>query len=188
MSKKTIIIVLSIVGSLLLLGLLGTHFVNSLKKDREAMRKRIVEVKEVYSVYSGHVDAFNEIRNNLYSTVLDNVYYDTLASTDKSLKEVFANYEKEVDGVASVVSKLANYCEGVYYTDKSITTKCESYASVYEQIVNAFISDVDLYNSIIDTYNEGIEEGNTEGKLEHYKTSKKYIDYNGDKKYEGKEE
>ena len=75
MKKKTVIIILSVVGGLALLAGLGTHFIISLKADREAMRKQIVEVKDVYKVFSGHIDTFNEIRNNLYSSVLDNVYY-----------------------------------------------------------------------------------------------------------------
>ena len=95
MKKKTVIIILSVVGGLALLAGLGTHFIISLKADREAMRKQIVEVKDVYKVFSGHIDTFNEIRNNLYSSVLDNVYYDTLATTDASVREAFVNYEKE---------------------------------------------------------------------------------------------
>ena len=71
MKKKTVIIILSVVGGLALLAGLGAHFIISLKADREAMRKQIVEVKDVYKVFSGHIDTFNEIRNNLYSSVLD---------------------------------------------------------------------------------------------------------------------
>lgn len=187
MHKKTVIIILSVVGGIFLLTCLGIHFINNLKADREAMSKQIVEVKDVYKVFSGHIDTFNEIRNNLYSSVLDNVYYDTLATTDASVREAFTDYEKEVDGVESVVDKLAKYCDGIYYTDSSIMTKCKSYASVYEQVVNAYVSDVNLYNSIIDTYNESKEEGSAE-RLTHIETKKKFIDYNKDKKYEGKEE
>ena len=69
MKKKTVIIILSVVGGLALLAGLGAHFIISLKADREAMRKQIVEVKDVYKVFSGHIDTFNEIRNNLYSSV-----------------------------------------------------------------------------------------------------------------------
>ena len=47
MKKKTVIIILSVVGGLALLAGLGAHFIISLKADREAMLKQIVEVKDV---------------------------------------------------------------------------------------------------------------------------------------------
>ena len=56
--------------------------------------------------------------------------------------------------------------------------------SIYDTTYNNMVN---LYNSIIDTYNESKEEGSTE-RLEHIETQKKFIDYNRDKKYEGKEE
>ena len=83
---------------------------------------------------------------------------------------------------------MKSMCGDIYFTDTSTNNKCSSYDSVYEQIVNAFVSDVNLYNKSIDSYNKYQKELNSGLSLNKYKTSKKFIDYNKDKKYEGKEE
>ena len=78
-------------------------------------------------------------------------------------------------------------CTDVYYPDSKVNTKCVNYKSIYEQVVNYFISDINVYNKNVKEYNKE-QNDNKDKMIEEYKTNKKYIDYNNDKTYDGKEE
>ena len=82
---------------------------------------------------------------------------------------------------------MEKLCSNVYYPDGNINAKCSEFGGVYEQIVNAFVSDIKLYNDNINKYNEYAKENGSDTSLEAYKTEKKYIDYNKDKKFDGKD-
>ena len=182
---KIVAIVIAILG--VISGSIGL-FILSIKKDQKATVERVQEVVTVYSSFSDSVDKFNDIRNDLYSNTLDNVYITNIGEMDSTIQVSFKKYEDTVDEVNKVTDKLSKLCGNIYFTDSRARTKCESYASVYEQIVNAFVSDVKSYNKNIDEYNEYQKGLNINVSLKHYETTKKYIDYNNDKKYEGKEE
>ena len=184
-SKKIIFIII-----LVLLIFISVPFILffSIKKDQRATKERIEEIATVYHKFSEEVDKFNDIRNDLYLNVFDNIYYETLAQEDASVQEKLSNYEVIVDEVYKVTSQLKSLCGNIRFTDSSTKNKCDTYASVYEQIANAFVTDVNTYNKNIDGYNEYQQELNTGLSLERYVTSKNFVDYNNDKKYEGKEE
>lgn len=188
MKKKTLKIVAIVVGVLLLFIAGIALFILSIKKDQKATVERVQDVINVYSEFSDSVDKFNDIRNELYFNTLDNVYITNIGEMDSTIQVSFKKYEETVDEVNKVTDKLSKLCGNIYFTDSRARTKCESYASVYEQIVNAFVSDVKSYNKNIDEYNDYQKGLNTNISLKHYDTTKKYIDYNNDKKYEGKEE
>ncbi len=185
---KKVSIILFILGFLSLFSGLGIGFVYDLKEDRSATLARMEEVKEEYKNFSNSVDVFNDIRNSLYLNVFENVYYDTMASNDSNVKETFTNYEASVNSVMKNVDNLSNLCGSIYFPDNNVNNKCKGFASVYEQIVNAFVSDVELYNNNISQYNDYQKDSGSNDSLENYETKKKYIDYNNDNKYEGKEE
>lgn len=187
MQNKKLIIILVVVGTFMIfMGSFSLLIVN-FKSDQEATKKRCVDVDEVYRGFSEQVDNFNDIRNELYLSVFDQLYYENIGEINASVQDDLKNYEKTVDDVSVATKQLKNLCGDIYFADSSVNTKCSSYASVYEQIVNAFVSDVKFYNKSIDSYNDYQNNLNLNNNLEHYNTSKKYIDYNNDKKYEGKE-
>lgn len=145
-------------------------------------------VLEAYDKFSLDVDNFNDIRNQIYLDIFENTYYETLLNNDAKFKEMLSNYGKSVDSVDSSAKKLKKLCTNVYYPDSKINTKCSEYGSVYEQIVNAFVSDIDLYNENIVKYNEYQKENNGTLFLNSYVNKRKYLDFNKDGKYEGKED
>ncbi len=188
MKNRRTIKILIIVGLLMI----GSGFVSSLvvnvKNDQVATKQRTVDVAEVYKKFSNSVDSFNDIRNELYLTSFDQLYYDNLDIIDASVQESLKSYEVVVDDITKVANNLKGMCGDIYFTDTSTNNKCSSYGNVYEQIVNAFVSDVNMYNKTIDSYNKYQSELNSGLSLNKYKTDKKYIDYDNDKKYDGKEE
>ena len=58
---------------------------------------------------------------------------------------------------------------------------------MYEQVINYFVLDVDDYNENVKKYNEYQITISSTSSIKEYSTNKKYIDYNGDKTFEGKE-
>ena len=187
-NKSRVIKILIISGCLMICAGFVSSLVVSVKEDQVATKQRTVEVADVYKKFSETVDNFNDLRNDLYSTYFDQLYYDTLSQIDANVQQALKNYEVAVDDVSKSANNMKSMCGDIYFTDTSTNNKCSSYSSVYEQIVNAFVSDVNLYNKSLDSYNKYQKELNSGLSLNKYKTSKKFIDYNNDKKYEGKEE
>lgn len=185
---KKLSILLFVFGFLFIFSGVGVGFISDLKKDREATLERMEDVKVQYRSFSDSIDVFNDLRNSLYLNVFENVYIDTMASNDVAVKEMLFNYESSVNGVTTAVLELSNLCGDIYFFDDNINEKCSGFSNVYEQVVNAFVSDVELYNNNILQYNEYQKESEEATLLESYVTEKEYIDYNNDKKFDGKEE
>lgn len=162
-------------------------FVVSLKEDQEKTQARMVVVKEEFESFNAAVSAFEVERDTLYTEALGNLYYDTLATDDVTLKNKLSNYESIVDGIEEKVETMDKLCKDVYYPDSTVNSKCSDYKLIYEQVINYFVEDVKLYNNTIKTFNEQqVAAGSTYALIE-YKTDKKYVDYNKDGVYEGKE-
>ena len=185
--RKKFIALLVVLIIFLGLGIGAVFFVFDLRKDKKATRDQMAVVLESYNKFNDSVDKFNDIRNDIYLDLFENTYYDNLVSKDEEFKSRLTEYEKSVDNVNKSVKKLEKLCIGMYYPDKSINAKCNEYGGVYEQIVNAFVSDIKLYNDNIKKYNEYAKENGSDNSLDSYKTKKKYIDYNKDKKFDGKD-
>ena len=79
-------------------------------------------------------------------------------------------------------------CDDVYYPESSINNKCINYKSIYEQVVNYFVTDINIYNKNIVNYNNYQASLGSGLLLKSYDTNKKFIDYNKDGSYDGKED
>ena len=165
-----------------------SSFVLGLQRDKEEIYNRINDVNDEFEVFSTNTSVFENFRDELYNVVLSNVYYDTMYDEDKSVKNKLSNYENLVDELTKNTKKLDKLCTDVYYPDSKVNTKCNNYRSIYEQVVNYFVSDINVYNNNVNKYNEYQKNNNSILRVDKYKTSKKYIDYNGDKEFDGKEE
>ena len=60
--------------------------------------------------------------------------------------------------------------------------------SIYEQVNNYFVLDINTYNSNIKKFNDYQKSNNSTITLKNYKTKKDYIDFNEDGTIEGKDE
>jgi len=164
-----------------------SSFVLGLKEDKEEIYNRINDVNDEFEVFSTNTSVFENFRDELYNVVLSNVYYDTMYDEDKTVKNKLSNYENLVDQLTKNTKKLNRLCEDVYYPDSKVNTKCNNYKSIYEQVVNYFVTDINVYNENVKKYNEYQRNKNSDLRVDNYKTNKKYIDYNHDKEYDGKE-
>lgn len=182
--NKVIIISVSVVTILILL---ITFFVISIRKDKEKTKKVMDTIVKKYDVFEKRVVKFNEVRDEIYTTVFADTYYDVIKESYTDNNNRMKGLEKTINDVEKSASKLKEYCRNAYYSSSDVNRKCSSFKSLYEEVVNSFVSDVDKYNKVLDNYNNYIKEAGGNEILEKYSTKKKYIDFDGDKEFVGKE-
>lgn len=188
-NKKVLVLVL--LGITCIIWGLITLFISSVKRDQKEMNARMDVIISEYTKFSGNIDKFNEERDNIHKGFLDSIFYETLEINDKEYKDKIYNYEKLVSTISKSTKKLRDYCQdGIYYSSSDVNSKCTTFKQGYEEMINTFVEDVNLYNNNLEKYNTWLDtEGKTDKiKLEKYETKKKYIDYNKDGKYTGKGE
>lgn len=183
MNMKKVSFIVLVIGSVLIVSGCFSLYLQGLREDKKQILNRIDDVGDEFEVFSANTSIFEEYRDNLYGEVLEGVVCDTLKNNDKDIKNRLSNYENLVDELKTNVSKLDKLCTDVYYPDSNTNSKCSNYKVIYEQVVNYFVSDINVYNKNIKECNKG-----TDANVSTYKTKKKYIDYNNDKKYDGKDE
>lgn len=187
-NKRRVAIILMTVSFVMIISGCVSSFVLGLQADHKKVQKRMIVVSNSFEEFSTNTSLFENARDELYTTVLSNLYYETLAQDDTLIKTKLSNYENMVDEMGKQASKLDKLCDDVYYPDGSVNNKCSNYKLIYEQVVNYFIKDISLYNTNIGKYNNYQASIGSNVLLQEYKTSKKYIDYNNDKEFAGKED
>ncbi|MDO4996405.1 MAG: hypothetical protein Q4E69_04435 [Bacilli bacterium] len=186
--KRNFPIYLLCFGLLLIFSGAVTIFIYNLRADQATVLKRMGDVGDVFEDFSTDVSIFEEERDSLYSEVLSNLYYDNMYVTDEPVKERLTKYENLVKDIEKYCTSLDKLCSDVYYPDSSINSKCSNYKSIYEQVVNYFVTDINFYNKSINDYNDYIKDVNSAAKIKNFETKYKYVDYNGDGKKDGSEE
>ncbi len=174
-------------GFLLLMTGGFSSFIISLKDDHQQVLHRMEDVSGLFEGFSTKTTAFEEFRDELYNDVLGNVYYDTMVVTDDAVKEKLREYEAMVDDLTGDAKKMNSLCGNVYYPQASVNSMCENYKSIYEQVVNYFVTDIATYNESVQKYNDYQKAIKSDLFVSEYQARYRYIDYNGDKVFDGKE-
>lgn len=189
--KKKKIVILVVIGVTCIIWGLITLFISSVKKDQKEMNARMDVIISRYTAFNSKLEEFSTKRDEIHQSFLDTIYYEALGNNDTEYKNKLYEYEQIVTDISKSTKKLREYCkDGIYYSQSDVNSKCNSFKQGYEEMINTFVEDVNLYNSNLEQYNSWLDsEGKTDAvKLENYKTSKKYIDYNKDGTYAGKGE
>ncbi len=189
-SKKIKILVL--IGITCVIWGFITMFISSVKKDQKEMNSRMDTIVKSYNNFSKKMEEFNTMRDQLHTEFLDKVYYDTLETQDAEFKNKLKSYEELVSKISlSTKNNLRKYCtDDIYYSSSDVNSKCAAYKQGYEEMVNYFVDDINSYNNNLQQYNAWLDSENKQDSihLENYETKKKYIDYNKDGQYSGREE
>ena len=82
---------------------------------------------------------------------------------------------------------MVKLCDNIYYPDGAINSMCMNYKTMYEQVINYFVGDVEDYNEVVKKYNAYQNSISSTSFVKEYSTTKNYIDYNNDKTFDGKE-
>ena len=187
MNKKIVICLIStIVIVLISFGIIS--FINVNKEKQNELNNNMTTVNDNYDKLKINVNTFNENRINVYSNVLNNFYYEEVENNYNYWNEYFNNYEKSVIDIENIIASLDKVCN-IEYFDNNVNKKCITYKETYENVINTFVTDINLYNKQLNEYNNWIKEEKIEKELVSVYTSKfKYIDYNNDKVYSGKQD
>ena len=165
-----------------------SSFLIGLREDHQRVLRRMDDVSGIFEGFSTNTTMFEDYRDELYTEVLGNVYYDTMYKTDETVKGKLNEYEAIVDGIKKDTKKLDSLCKHVYYPDSEVNKMCINYKSIYEQVVNYYVTDIHTYNDNVEKYNAYQDTIKKDLKIKKYHTEYDYIDYNGDKIFDGKEE
>jgi len=174
--KKLIIVILSII---LVLSIIITIFLVKLKKSQELSQEDMAKITSNYQLVSDKVNEYNKIRVTL-NEYMDNFYFDTYLENENNYLVTLNSYDQAMKDIQGYIQVIDEKCI-VIYKDSSVNSICQTYQTLYEKLVNLYVSDITNYNSKIISYND-------------YKNSDielypmlytEYLDYNKDKTKEG---
>jgi len=186
---KKQIIILSTLGTVLIIVGLVLNFGVGLKQDKKEVNERMNKINTTYEQFRKDTETFSNTRDYIYDNVFSELYFETLNQNITICLQELQKYEETLDVIEPIASNLKKNCANLYFPDSTINTKCQTYANSYEEMVNYFVNDVIQVNNNIEEYNK-YQQTNQTGiaPLQKYNTTKKYIDFNEDKKYAGKED
>ena len=173
---------------LIILGII-TNFTMSFSQDKEEVAKRMKVVNSTYEIFKKEAQDFSTTRDNLYNNVFSELYFENLNLSIATCLKELQTYEAKLDKMSSSAETLKENCNGIYFPEAEVNTKCQNYATSYEEMVNYFINDVKQVNANIEEYNNyNLENQTGIAPIQKYNTTKDYIDFDGDKKFAGKED
>ena len=115
------------------------------------------------------------------------ILFETPLSVFGDFMDSYATGIQKVEDTARV---LKEDCQSEY-GDVNVSSKCTTFKANYEAAMNYYISDVKMYNQMVDEYDKyNSENGGTFAKVNKakYVAYKDYIDYDEDGECFGKEE
>lgn len=187
---KKVFKILSIVFFIVaILFVLAWFWVSGLKKDQQATKKEMKVVLENYENFNNRVEEFSLLRNNFYDYKED-LFLETLSEKAADWNSFMDNYAESIKEVEKAADRLKKSCK-IKYGDVNTNSKCTAFKANYEAANNYYISDVKLYNELIDDYDKWNEENGgkyspvNKGTFPVYKD---YIDFDKDGECFGKDE
>ena len=182
--------IIILIGFLLIIGGIISYIVTNYNSNQAEVRKRMEMVRDSYKIFKTDVEAFNGIRDDIYTNVFtEDIYYQTLKDNDIRFKELFDNYKDTLETIDKDYNKIEDKCINVLHPEADVNNKCEAIVSSYEEVVNTYISDISSYNRLITSYNKWLSDTNSsDTKLEKIKVDREYLDINGDREYNGKKD
>lgn len=169
------IIIFYIIGIIIIICLFIIVFNNYININRD-----ISVVKNSYNNLSDNVDSYNNIRGEL-EVLFNNFRYDSFNLDISKYEDIFIRYDNVIKKIDYNIVNLDNRCN-IKYNDKNVNKICSNYKIIYEKIINLYIGDLSYYNSVVSSYNEYSDGGVDFVNLLY----DKYIDYNDDGIYDGK--
>ena len=162
---------------------------SGLKEDRKETQKKMDEIADAYPEFNQAVDDFSKLRNQFYEYKED-LYLETLRENAEAWNTFMDSYAKGIQNVEDKALVLKKNCE-IEYGDVGASTKCMTFKANYEAAHNYYISDINMYNEMVDEYDKyNKENGGTFSTVNKakYVVYKDFIDYDKDGESFGKEE
>lgn len=176
------IIIISLVFLLLII-IMITIFVKSLKEDTKQNEKVITQLKKDYQTLESQINDYNNGRTSL-AEYLENSYTEELPNYYEDIIQLLQKIETNLKTDEKTIQKIEKNCQGKVFVDTKVNSICNSYQEYYEQLVNIYINDTKKVNELITSYNQE----STSPLAEYSSTPKDYIDYNKDGIYSERDE
>ncbi len=187
MKKSLIIIGIVFMISIVLFGI-GCIWAKGLKEDQKETKAKMKLVLEAYPSFNESVNGLADKRNILYE-YRDELYFETLSESTEVWNKFMEEYAEGIKNVESTAKVLKDNCK-VKYGDVGTNSKCTAFKANYEAAHNYYITDVTAYNKLVDNYDEWNKENGGKYKSINkagFPVYKKYIDFDNDGEYFGKE-
>ena len=187
--KKSLTIIGVVMIIIVIIFICAWIWVDGLKEDTAITKKKMDEVLDAYPKFNEEVDNFSKLRNQLYESKED-LYLETLRDNAASWNTFMENYKNSIMKVEDTALILKKNC-AEEYGDVNVSSKCTTFKANYEAAHNYYISDVKMYNQMVDEYDVyNAEHGNGYAKVNKasYGPYDDYIDYDKDGEYFGKDE
>ena len=173
--KKSLILAIVVIIFVTIITILVLTTVKASKRTKNNLNI----IKSSYNVLSVSVNDYNDIRTE-YTNMLADFYLDTYEAKRESYTELLTKYNKTIETIDSSVARIKLRCNQLY-NDNDVNTICNNYESLYEKLINLYVSDLKNYNDKVTKYNEY-----KKTELELFPMiHEDYIDYNNDSVYEG---
>lgn len=187
--KKSLKIIGIFVIICIILFCLGWVWAKGLKEDQAQTKEKMKEVLDAYPTFNENIEKFSDKRNILYEYKED-LYFETLSENVDVWNKFMEEYALGIKNIESSSKKLKANCN-IQYGDVNTNSKCTAFIANYEAAHNYYISDVTMYNELVNSYDDWNKEHggkySTVNKAE-YPVYKDYIDFDKDGEYFGKEE
>lgn len=187
MKKKWVIISSIIVLIVAILVTCGTIFVKNFNEDKKKTLVIMEEIKEKYKEFSPLVEKFSEARANFYNGKEELFFLESINDNREAIAALMNDYETLVMNVHTSSAYLQENCDRKY-SSSSVNNTCNLFKQGYEAVMNYYMTDIEVYNMLVQEYNEWITENNlAEEPLSKYQFSlyNAYIDYDKDGSYLG---
>lgn len=185
--NKTIAIIISTVSILLILvSILTYHFVQNMREDKKQTLAIMEQIKEKYNEFSKMVESFTHKRADFYEMKENAMYLESMQENRADIEKFMSEYELVVLEIHNKNTYLQDNCQR-RYSDHRVNNTCELFKQGYEAVMNYYITDLKVYNTIIESYNAWVTENGEEGFLNKITFSlyNDYIDYDNDGSYLG---
>lgn len=184
---KKIVIIISII--LVVLGLVfgGVVFVKNFNEDQAKTLAVMEQIKEEYNNFSPYVEKFSSERTKFYTETEEMFFLENIDTNREAINQLLVEYNDIVMEAHDKSAYLRENCDR-QYASSSVNNTCNLFKQGYEAIINYYITDIDVYNNVVEEYNNWL----TENSLEQeplaeiqFDLYKDYIDYDKDGSYLG---
>lgn len=186
--KKVVVIV--VISIMILLGIVGGTYkvIATMNEDKKELDATQEKINKEYEEFKAQADKFTDSRKVYQTTVVENLYIESVEEEYEIWMQSFANYKATVDAILEETKEIHGLCVGKEYPDSEVMTNCSSYMTNHETVMNYFVKDVDSFNEFMEDYYKDYQ-GDRE-KTPPYEidtTVYKYVDINDDGIFIGQE-
>lgn len=185
--KKRIITISAVI--LIVLGLIigGAIFIKNFNEDKKKTLAIMEQIKVKYKDFSPLVENFSEERAKFYTAKEELFFLESIDDNREEINTLMSEYNALVMNVHTSSAYLQENCDRKY-SSSSVNNTCNLFKQGYEAVMNYYITDIEIYNSLAQEYNEWITENDLAIEplsKQQFSLYESYIDYDKDGSYLG---